>query len=257
MTMGKEKLVRKEKSAPKKAAAVARKFAANVTKKGPSAKAARVMKDRAPKVIENTKNVIYLRGSKTSEAVGGLLKEMFMMRKPFGKMMQRKNENMHPFDEAQSVEFLCQKNDCSLFAIANHSKKRPNNLTLGRTFDGHVLDMVELGVESSTTFKDLQEAHPDVELASKRLGAKPCVVFLGEPWDASAEHKALRSLLLDTVRGQDVTGINLAALDSLIAFTAALDKVFMRTYVLDLRKQSDSAAPKARLILSAPAADFK
>ena len=106
--------------------------------------------------VENTKNVIFLRGTRTSETVGDCLKELWALRKPFGKMMARKNENMHPFDDAASLEFLCQKNDCSLFVVANHSKKRPHNLVVGRTFDGHVLDMAELGVESATTLAELQ-----------------------------------------------------------------------------------------------------
>jgi ribosome production factor 2 len=106
--------------------------------------------------VENTKNVLFLRGTRTSETVGDCLKELWAMRKPFGKMMARKNENMHPFDDEASLEFLCQKNDCSLFTVANHSKKRPNNLVIGRTFDGHVLDMAELGIESATTLAQLQ-----------------------------------------------------------------------------------------------------
>lgn len=50
-------------------------------------------------------------------------------------------------------------------------------------------------------------------------------MFVGEPWDADSQHKQLRSLLLDLVRGQDVTGINLASLDHVISFTASMDKV--------------------------------
>ena len=152
----------KLKGAPKEVAAVAKVVPAK--RKGPSAKAARAMKVREPKVIENTKNTIFLRGSKTSETVGGVLKDLFSLRKPFGKMMQRKNDNMHPFDEAASIEFMCQKNDCSLFAIANHSKKRPNNLTVGRTFDGHILDMAELWIDSSVSIADLHEAHPGAKV---------------------------------------------------------------------------------------------
>src|SRR3546814_6517942 len=38
----------------------------------------------------------------------------------------------HPFDNEQGLEFLCQKNDCSLFGMVSHSKKRPNNLVLVR-----------------------------------------------------------------------------------------------------------------------------
>mmetsp|Transcript_45570 Transcript_45570/g.102903 ORF Transcript_45570/g.102903 Transcript_45570/m.102903 type:complete len:346 (-) Transcript_45570:142-1179(-) len=252
-------------AAPRKAAKISEKAKA-VKVKQPSARAARAMKKQAPKVVENTKQAIFLRGTKTSERVGGLLKDLASLRKPFGKLMQRKNPNMHPFEDDTSLEFLSQKNDCSLFAVANHSKKRPHNLTLGRCFDGHILDMAELGVEACDTLASLQlrvnAANPLAgAVDAKRLGAKPCVVFLGEAWDQPAsDYKPLRSLLLDFVRGQEVAAINLASLDHVIAFTAANGKVMMRTYALKLRKPDPGAGsnvPRTRLVLSAPAADFR
>ena len=53
-------------------------------------------------------------------------------------------------------EKLCAKADASLFAFGSHSKKRPSNLLLGRLFDGHLLDMFELGVER---FLSMHELH--------------------------------------------------------------------------------------------------
>jgi ribosome production factor 2 len=44
-------------------------------------------------------------------------------------MLSRKNE-MVPFEDATGLEFLAQKNECSLFAFASHNQKRPHNLTL-------------------------------------------------------------------------------------------------------------------------------
>ena len=46
-------------------------------------------------------------------------------------MLSRRNPNALPFDaDASSLEFLMQKNNCGMFAVASHSKKRPDNLTL-------------------------------------------------------------------------------------------------------------------------------
>jgi hypothetical protein len=57
-------------------------------------------------------------------------------------------------------------------------------------------------------FNDLKAAHPDAHIGTKRLGSKPLVCFLGEAWDAAgSEHSRLRSLLLDLVRGQDVSKV--------------------------------------------------
>lgn len=59
----------------------------------------------------------------------------------------RKND-VHPFQAGAeaSLQFFCERTDCALFCLANHSKKRPHNIVLGRTFDAQLLDMIELGV---------------------------------------------------------------------------------------------------------------
>lgn len=43
---------------------------------------------------------------------------------------------------------MCRKYDCSMFVIGLHSKKRPNNIVIGRLHDGELLDMFELGMQS-------------------------------------------------------------------------------------------------------------
>jgi ribosome production factor 2 len=41
---------------------------------------------------------------------------------------------------------VAKKADTSLFLFGSHSKKRPNNIVLGRTYEHKVLDMAELGI---------------------------------------------------------------------------------------------------------------
>ena len=80
------------------------------------------------------------------------------MKKPFYKLLSKKNE-IRPFEAVNSLEFLSQKNDCSLFMVGSHSKKRPNNLVIGRLFNYQILDMIELGVldyKSMDTFKTMK-----------------------------------------------------------------------------------------------------
>ena len=84
---------------------------------------------------------------------------------PHSKLMTKKNE-LHPFDDQNSLEFLSKKNDCSLFALASDSKKRPNNIIMGRLFNYQLLDMVELGVtdyKSIESFKGMK-AFPNILL---------------------------------------------------------------------------------------------
>lgn len=136
-------------------------------------------------------------------------------------MLNRKNE-IRPFEDVSSLEFLLDKNDCALFAVGTHNKKRPLNLIMvrrrvavaegqrdvrrvvrlrkltitppshpqGRTYDKHVLDMVEFGVSSVAPldmFKGVEK---------KRLGAKPCIVFAGEGWEHDATLQRVRSLFI-------------------------------------------------------------
>ena len=55
-----------------------------------------------------------------------------------------------PFEDMSSIEFLCEKNDASLFVYGSHSKKRPHNLVFGRMFDFNLLDMYEFGLDFQT-----------------------------------------------------------------------------------------------------------
>ena len=116
--------------------------------------------------------------------------------------------------------------------------------------------MIELGIDRLTTVQHRLQQNPATE--TKRLGSKPCVLFLGEMWENNEEYKHVRSLLLDMVRGDEVQAINLASLDHIVVFTAALDRIYMRTYTLLLKKPSSGTTnvPNSKLLLSAPNADF-
>jgi ribosome production factor 2 len=52
--------------------------------------------------------------------------------------MFTKRNLTRPFEDQSSVEFLCKVNDSSLFTFGSHTKKRPQNFTMGRTFDFQV-----------------------------------------------------------------------------------------------------------------------
>jgi ribosome production factor 2 len=67
-----------------------------------------------------------------------------------------KKNVVHPFEDASSLEFWATKNDASFFVIAQSTKKRPNDLIFVRTFDGRVLDMCEVGVDSFVSMNDFK-----------------------------------------------------------------------------------------------------
>jgi hypothetical protein len=70
----------------------------------------------------------------------------YALKRPNAINFSRKND-IHPFEDASSLEFFAGKNDASLFITGLHSKKRPNDLVMSRIFDGRILDQFELGVE--------------------------------------------------------------------------------------------------------------
>lgn len=85
-----------------------------------------------------------------------------------------------------------------LLQFGSHSKKRPDNLVIGRFYDHHVYDLVELGVEN---FRSLQSFSYDKKIAPK-MGSKPLIAFVGEGFESVDELKHLKEVLLDLLRGE-------------------------------------------------------
>lgn len=81
----------------------------------------------------------------------------------------RKNENVRPFEPGgeASLEFYCNKNNCPLFVLGSHSKKRPHNLVLGRMYDFHLYDALELGVEDFKGIRDFGAAGTAAQMGNK------------------------------------------------------------------------------------------
>lgn len=72
----------------------------------------------------------------------------------------RKNPDVKPFETGGEahLEFFCNKSNCSVFVLGSHSKKRPHNITLGRLYDFHLYDALELGVENYKGIKHFKGA---------------------------------------------------------------------------------------------------
>lgn len=218
-------------------------------------RAKRALSVRAPKVHENPKSLVCIKGPSSSALVGDALRSLHKLKTPRSKLL-RKNNLTRPFEDASSVEFLGQANDCSLFAYASHSKKRPHNLVLGRLFDSQLLHMFELGIDGASWRS--MEHFDEARKALVRVGGKPAVLFQGEQWDASDDMVSLRNFLLDFFRGESLDKINLAALDRVLVFSAAKDKIFARHYAITVRKGSASGggAPRVELEEVGPRMDW-
>lgn len=81
----------------------------------------------------------------------------------------RKNADVQPFEAGgdTNLQHFAQKTDSSLFALGNHSKKRPHNITLGRFFEHQLHDVLELGVQRYKGIKEFAKAAITVQVGNK------------------------------------------------------------------------------------------
>jgi len=208
----------------------------------------RTLKAREPKLIEDSKKALFISGQKTSQRVCDALLDLRMLKTPDAKFLGKRNP-LYAFEDETSVEFLCQKNDCSLFMLGTHNKKRPHNLIIGRMFghpEFHLLDMMELGIEE---YEGLVVAGSQKK---KAPGSKPAFIFQGNEWTDDNNFVKLRSLFLDFFKGQEVDQICLAGLDHVIVCTAAQGKCHFRVHSIDFKK-SGTKIPKVELNFMGPA----
>lgn len=190
---------------------------------------------------------MFVKGGNTSLTVTKLLKELYQLKKTESVMYKKKNI-LRPFEDETPLEFFSQKSDASLFVFGSHSKKRPNNIVIGRMFDHHVLDMVELGVDNFTSMFD-------IEGMKCSAGIKPCLMFTGEAFDQEEEYIRLKNLLIDFFRGPEVKQIRLAGLEHVILVSAIDGKILVRNYRI-LMKKSGSRIPRIELEDMGPSIDF-
>jgi ribosome production factor 2 len=205
-----------------------------------SKKGQRVLDDRAPKRVENTKKCMFIKGGRTSQVTKQAEIDLAMIKAPHVKKLTRNNDGIRPFEDQSSLEFLCQKNDTSLFAFASKTKKRPHALTLGRTFDWQVLDMFEFNINEKT-FKSVKDLAGDKQLKPViHIGSKPALLFNGEEFEHDVDFIAMKNFFIDFFKGDVMQKINLASVDHVITFTSCGKMVYFRHYAIALRKNPEN-----------------
>ncbi|WVQ83080.1 hypothetical protein IAT38_005218 [Cryptococcus sp. DSM 104549] len=225
------------------------------TIKPKNARVKRALEKREPQIVENEKTALFVRGQTSSERVRNTMKDLYALKQPHAINFSRKND-LHPFEDASSLEFFSAKNDASLFITGLHSKKRPHNLVFTRMFDGRVLDMIELGIED---FKAMSE----FPSAKASLGVRPMMVFHSDLFDTHPTYQQLKSHLLDFYNGHPVTEMPLlTTLEHVISITAGpasddvpLPKVHFRVYTVKLLS-SGTRIPRIQLTEMGPSIDF-
>ncbi|KAL7746482.1 rRNA-binding ribosome biosynthesis protein rpf2 [Sorochytrium milnesiophthora] len=214
--------------------------------KAKNARSKRFLDNRAAKIVENSKTALMLRGSTSSAIINSALSDLYSLKKPLAINFTKKNI-IHPFDDAQSLEFFSQKNDASLMAVGTHSKKRPHRLAFVRLFDHQVLDMYELAVESFVSL----HAIPTAKCA---VGLKPAMCFHGD-WESSQQLQRIQNFFLDFFQGERITSQNLGGLEYMISLTCAEGRIYLRVYTIHLKK-SGQRQPRIELVEMGPRIDF-
>ncbi|KAK9236750.1 Brix domain-containing protein [Lipomyces kononenkoae] len=180
-----------------------------------NARSKRALDNRASKVVENTKKALTVRGSTCSVLVQNAMTDIASYKQPDVKKFQKKNE-IHPFEDASSLEFFSQKNDASLIIFGSHSKKRPNTLTWLRTFNYQALDMFELKILNHKAISEFKKL-------TINIGMKPMISFVGPIFDSHPHFQMVKSMFLDFFRGEQISMLDLAGLQYIISVTASGD----------------------------------
>ncbi|KAF8067235.1 choline monooxygenase [Scenedesmus sp. PABB004] len=217
-------------------------------------KGKRVLEKRGPKLVEDAKRALFLYGNDVSQTVKDAMSDLHKLKGADAQAFTRKNPDVRPFEAGgeAGLQFFCNKSNCSLFVLGSTSKKRPHNLVLGRLYDFHLYDALELGIEAHAPIRAFRGA------GTAQVGNKPAVLFVGERFESEPDFKLAKSMLLDMFRGQQVESVNLAGLDRVVVAYAAGGGergLLLRQYRLAYKK-SGTKVPRAHLTEMGPRLDL-
>lgn len=202
-----------------------------------------------------------MHGTKCPQPLNTVLKTFHSLTKPNSVMFHKKNE-IHPFENTESLEFLANKNECALVVFGSSNKKRPNCLTLARVFNSQLLDMCELLLLPAA---DPDAVPPINELVMHvGLGLRPMMLFAGSLWEdpTSSSHVMLKSFLLDMFKGEETDRVDVEGLQHVLMVGAEEPRdglspiIHMRWYKL-ITKRSGHKLPRVELEGIGPKFDFK
>uniref|UniRef100_A0A2K6QSA1 Ribosome production factor 2 homolog n=1 Tax=Rhinopithecus roxellana TaxID=61622 RepID=A0A2K6QSA1_RHIRO len=209
--------------------------------------AKRFLEKREPKLNENIKNAMLIKGGNANVTVTQVLKDVCALKKTYGVLYKKKNIT-RPFEDQTSLEFFSNKSDCSLFMFGSCNKKQP---VIGRMYDHQVLDVIELGIENFVSLKYIKNGRN----SKCPEGTKLMLIFAGDDFNVTEDYRRLKSLLVDFFRGPRVSNTCLAGLEYVLHFTALNGKIYFRSYKL-LLKKSGYRTPQIELEEMGPSLDL-
>lgn len=205
-----------------------------------------------------------MHGSRCPQALDTVLKTFHVLTKPNSVLFHKKNENIHPFENVDSLEFLAGKNDCGIVVFGSSNKKRPNCVTIMRIFDSKVLDMCEMLLLPDDARDG--ESVPAINNLQMQIGVgiRPMLLFAGSPWDdpTSSAHVMLKSMFIDMFKGEESDKIDVEGLQYVLMIAAEepmqglAPVIHLRWYKLRT-KRSGHKLPRVELDEVGPKFDFK
>lgn len=225
-----------------------------------NARTKRFLENKGPQIVENPKSTLFLKYTSTSEILNLVLADIHSLKRPLATKFNKKND-IHPFEDASSLEFFSEKNDTSLMLYGSHSKKRPHCLTIVRMFDFKVLDMLELLIDPET-LRTLSQFKND----KARVGIKPLVSFSGSAFESPTAnaYTQAKSLLLDLFKGPEVEKVDVEGLQYIVNFSVEEEEreevkpmIRMRCYLIRTKKGAGSSLPRVEVEEMGPRIDFR
>jgi len=188
------------------------------------------------------------------------------MRQTHAKRFHKKNP-VHPFEDASSLTFFSEKNDCSLILFASSSKKRPSAITFARTFDYKLFDMLEFYLDTES-FRSISQ----FKTKKVPVGTRPLMVFSGTAFESTVPtpFTMARSMLIDFFCGEVTDKIDVEGLQHVVVVTAdeptqgsgdpndpaSKPVLHLRCYLIRT-KRSGQRLPRVELEEHGPRMDFR
>lgn len=189
------------------------------------------------------KTSVIIRGNKSSPSIAALLQDFHRLRAPQSVLLSRKHPEIYPFEKFETMQKILGKHDSNLYCFGSHSKKRPSNLVIGRTFDNELLDMFEFNLVDYKSLKDFpaNTAH---------AGFKPVILFQGELFETEEKFVRLKNLLLDFFGGGSTNKVDSRSLDRALVFSITdQETILMKQYQIRLPFSTTEIGPSAELKL--------
>ena len=167
-----------------------------------------------PKLIEDPKQCLFINTANSSEIMRMILNDLYLLRKDYSKKLNKKEKIENLTNGRDSIEFLCEKNNCSLFTFTSDIKKRPMDITFGFTFNHSILDAFNFEVTNYIPIEYFNNKKINIDSYMK-----PILFFQGELFESEFEYERVKKFFIDYFRLYDVETAIISELKRIIVIS--------------------------------------